>query len=87
MDEYEIFSSNATSRHRMPPPFRPIKKYLLFQSGGLLFGVVADYVVEIIYKPHCHHLPLVPDYVKGIINLRGQIISHRGHPEPAGPAC
>ena len=49
-------------------------KYLLFQSGELLFGVTADYVVEIITNHVITHLPLVPAYIRGIINLRGQII-------------
>ena len=49
-------------------------KYLLFQSGELLFGVTADYVVEIITNHVITPLPLVPAYVRGIINLRGQII-------------
>ena len=36
------------------------EKYLLFTSADLLFGVPSEY--------------LVPTYVRGIINLRGQII-------------
>ncbi len=49
-------------------------KYLLFSSGGLLFGVKAEYVVEIITNFSVRQVPLLPDYVAGIINLRGQII-------------
>ena len=52
----------------------PTEKYLLFQSDGLLFGVPAEAVVEIITGHAITRLPLVPDYVRGIINLRGQII-------------
>lgn len=50
------------------------EKYLLFLSDGLLFGVPAEAVVEIITGHTITRLPLVPDYVRGIINLRGQII-------------
>lgn len=50
------------------------EKYLLFMSDGLLFGVPAADVVEIITGHTVTRLPLVPDYVRGIINLRGQII-------------
>ena len=50
------------------------QKYLLFLSGGLLFGAGAEYVVEIITNHLITALPLVPSYVRGIINLRGQII-------------
>ena len=49
-------------------------KYLLFCSDNLLFGVSADYVVEIITNHAITKLPLVPNYIRGIINLRGQII-------------
>ncbi len=50
------------------------EKYLLFTSAQLLFGVSSEYVVEIITHHAITKLPLVPDYIKGIINLRGQII-------------
>ena len=36
------------------------QKYLLFQSGGLLFGVVADYVVEIITNHTVTTFPWYP---------------------------
>ena len=49
-------------------------KYLLFRSDALLFGAAADYVVEIITNHPITPIPLVPSYVSGIINLRGQII-------------
>lgn len=50
------------------------EKYLLFLSSGLLLGVSAGDVVEIITNHSITHLPLMPDYILGIINLRGQII-------------
>ena len=50
------------------------EKYLLFSSDGLLFGVPAAAVVEIITGHTVTKLPLVPGYIRGIINLRGQII-------------
>lgn len=50
------------------------RKYLTFTSDGLHFGLNASYVIEIITSHSITHLPMVPNYVKGIINLRGQII-------------
>ena len=47
---------------------------MLFRSDALLFGAAADYVVEIITNHPITPIPLVPSYVCGIINLRGQII-------------
>ena len=49
-------------------------KYLIFVSDQLLYGLYAEQVVEIITNHVITHLPRVPDYVRGIINLRGQII-------------
>ncbi len=50
------------------------EKYLLFLSDGLLFGVTAADVMEIITNHTITSLPLMPEYIRGIINLRGQII-------------
>nr|WP_294680611.1 chemotaxis protein CheW [uncultured Anaerotignum sp.] len=50
------------------------QKYLLFVSDNIDFGVKASYIIEIITNHHVTPLPLLPGYIKGIINLRGQII-------------
>lgn len=50
------------------------KKYLTFISDNLVFGIPIDNVIEIITNHSVTKLPRVPDYVQGIINLRGQII-------------
>lgn len=51
-----------------------MEKYLNFRSDGLLFGINTSYVTEIITNTKPTHVPMTPHYVKGIINLRGQII-------------
>ncbi|MEA4987065.1 MAG: chemotaxis protein CheW [Anaerovorax sp.] len=50
------------------------KKFLAFTSDGLHFAIDADLVIEIINGHAITHLPKTPDFIKGIINLRGQII-------------
>lgn len=50
------------------------KKFLTFVSDGINFAIDSDFVKEIINEHHITHLPRVPDFIKGIINLRGQII-------------
>lgn len=50
------------------------EKYLLFLANSLLFGAKAEYMVEIITNHTITPLPLVPNYIRGIINLRGQIL-------------
>ena len=50
------------------------ERFLTFSSNGLNIGVSTNYVIEIITNHMITMLPLVPDYVTGIINLRGQFI-------------
>ena len=49
-------------------------KYLICVSDNLFYGIDAEQVVEIITDHTITRLPRVPHYVRGIINLRGQII-------------
>ncbi|SMP43418.1 chemotaxis protein CheW [Anoxynatronum buryatiense] len=49
-------------------------KYLTFNLGKEVFGIEIRYVTEIIGIQPISAVPEVPDYVKGIINLRGKII-------------
>ena len=49
-------------------------KYLICISDGLLYGVDAEQVETIITDHTITRLPRVPHYVRGIINLRGQLI-------------
>ena len=49
-------------------------QYLICISDGLLYGVDAEQVETIITDHTITRLPRVPHYVRGIINLRGQII-------------
>lgn len=51
-----------------------VERCLTFESGGLLLFLSTKYVIEIINDHSITHLPLVPSFMKGIINLRGQIL-------------
>lgn len=46
-----------------------------FFLQGELFGVDALHVQEILTYQEITAVPLAPDYVKGLINLRGQIVT------------
>ena len=50
------------------------QQYLIFVAGHLKLGVVAEYVVEILHNQVITYLPMVPDFIRGIINMRGQMI-------------
>ena len=74
MTEQDILFQTEAPSELSTPVERQTEKYLLFQSDNLLFGVSAAAVVEIINNYAITPLPLVPDYLLGVINLRGQII-------------
>ena len=50
------------------------RRYLIFVIADLKLGVDAEFVVEIPSSHTATALPLVPNYVRGIFNMRGQII-------------
>lgn len=49
-------------------------KFLTFILGNEQYGIEIKYVTEIIGIQEITEIPEVPDYIKGIINLRGKII-------------
>lgn len=49
-------------------------KYLTFTLGDEVYGIDISVVIEIIGIQKITSVPEVPEYVKGIINLRGKII-------------
>lgn len=52
-----------------------IKKFLTFTLGEEAYGIPILNVKEIIGMMDITHVPNMPEYIKGIINLRGKIIS------------
>ena len=51
-----------------------ITQYLTFKVGDESFGFCIDSVREIIEYGHLTPVPLMPDFVKGVINLRGDVV-------------
>ncbi len=49
-------------------------RYLAFMVGNEAFGIEIKYVTEIIGIQTITEMPEMPNFVKGIINLRGRII-------------
>ena len=49
-------------------------RFLTFNLGEEAFGIEIKHVTEIVGMQPVTIIPEVPDYVKGIINLRGKII-------------
>ncbi len=51
-----------------------ITKVLTFNIGEQVYGIEIPYVVEIIEVSPITAVPGVPDYIKGIINVRSKIV-------------
>ncbi|HPO04734.1 MAG TPA: chemotaxis protein CheW [Bacillota bacterium] len=49
-------------------------KYLIFSMGDEFFGMEIRYITEIIGIQPITEVPEMPEYVKGVTNLRGKII-------------
>lgn len=51
-----------------------INRYLIFHVGDEDYGIGIEYVIEIIGLQKVTEVPDMPKFVKGVINLRGQVI-------------
>lgn len=49
-------------------------KYMTFKSGNEYYGLVIQYVSEIIQMQEITEIPETEDYIKGLINLRGKVV-------------
>ncbi len=49
-------------------------KYLTFSLCSQLYGIPTSHVTEIIRMQKPTFLPNLPDYIKGVINLRGKVV-------------
>ena len=49
-------------------------KYMIGISDGLRYGIDAELVETILTDHTITHMPCVPEYVRGVVNLRGQIM-------------
>jgi len=53
---------------------RTTTQFLTFSLGEVTYGIDIGHVIEIIGMQSITPVPNVPEYVKGVINLRGQVI-------------
>ena len=49
-------------------------KYMLFKIADEVYGIEIRFVTEIIELQKITEVPDLPDYIKGVINLRGRVI-------------
>lgn len=49
-------------------------RFLTFYINDTIYGIELLNVIEIISVQHATRIPSVPEYIKGIINLRGKVV-------------
>ena len=49
-------------------------RYLLFHAGNEDYGIGIEFVTEIVGLQKVTEVPDMPEFVKGVINLRGQVV-------------
>lgn len=49
-------------------------KVMTFNIGDQVYGIEIQYIIEIISIPHITKVPHVPNYIKGIINVRSKVV-------------
>ena len=50
------------------------EQYLVFRSSNILYAINTAFVNEILTSVAITRVPMVPEYISGIINLRGGIV-------------
>ena len=71
LDEHDIFT-NEYDEEEDEDTLKD--KYLTFFIGKEEYGVAIHHVIEVIGMQKITPVPEMPDYLKGVINLRGQVI-------------
>ena len=60
MDELKVYSN--------------VTQYIKIEMGAETFGIDISYIDNIIRMQRITRVPNVPEYIKGVINLRGEIV-------------
>lgn len=70
----ELLNQNEQSEAKVKQEETKIERCLTFESGGIILFLSTDYIEEILNDQTITYLPMLPHFVKGVINLRGQIL-------------
>ena len=74
MEEYEQLEESADS-YLIESEESLKHKYLTFNIGSEIYGISVRYIIEIVVMQEITFVPDMPNVIKGVINLRGNVIS------------
>ncbi|MBV6521510.1 MAG: Chemotaxis protein CheW [Gemmatimonadaceae bacterium] len=64
----------STSTSSLPPPDRILDRLLIVEAGGAMYGFPGDALHEIVPLGAVTRLPGAPDFVHGLMNVRGTML-------------
>jgi purine-binding chemotaxis protein CheW len=65
---------NQSSKKKKSHPVEVIKQYLTFRIGNENYGLELSQTREIIEYSGITEVPLMPNFLRGVINLRGEVV-------------
>jgi len=65
---------SRTKQQKKAPPVEQKNKYLAFGLRGESFAMEISYVKEVIHYGELTEVPLMPPFIRGVINLRGAMV-------------
>ena len=74
MDEVRIMDEQKRNASLNRPVERDTTQFIVTQLGGEQYGIDIKYISNIIRMSKITRVPKVPDYIKGVINVRGVVI-------------
>ncbi len=74
MDEVKVIDDQKRDLSLNRPTKRDTTQFIVTQLGGEQYGIDIKYISNIIRMSKITRVPKVPDYIKGVINVRGVVI-------------
>ncbi len=74
MDEVKVIDDQKRDMTLNRPAKRDTTQFIVTQLGGEQYGIDIKYISNIIRMSKITRVPKVPDYIKGVINVRGVVI-------------
>ena len=74
MDEVKVMDDQKRDFSLNRPVKRETTQFIVTQLGGEQYGIDIKYISNIIRMSKITRVPKVPNYVKGVINVRGVVI-------------
>ena len=74
MDEVKVIDDQKRDMSLNRPAKRDTTQFIVTQLGGEQYGIDIKYISNIIRMSKITRVPKVPNYIKGVINVRGVVI-------------